>query len=183
MIVNQTTISEADQDFIRARLRRQPAVIIMRIIVILISAYLLFFGGLGFYAQFRWHEQPVYDQFWYAVSLALGSFFLYRTIFLKQTARRRDSKAQSLSVPRTYTLDENGISVQYSVNGVSTSAQFAFENAECYWDTADAVYLRVSGMEKKQKRYMCFRDDGYTVGNREELTALLESKGIRRMQK
>lgn len=107
---------------------------------------------------------------------------MYQNIFVKQITRRGDRKYRSFFAPRTYTIDENGITVQYSVNGVGADSHYSFENAECYWGVEGEIYLRVVGIEKKQKLYICLHDDGYIEGSREELITLLESKGIRKMK-
>ena len=183
MIVNQTAITEADQEILRALLRRQPIVIAARIFVALFALYLLTIAGLTAYAEIRWHNQSTFDLVFGAGCLVVGGLFLYRDLFLKQTTRRKDRNAASLSVPRCYTLDDTGIAVQYSANGVDTNAKYAFRNVECFWTANGAVFIRVTGQEKKQKRYMVLHDDGYSAGSRTELLTLLESKGIRNMQK
>ena len=183
MIVNQTAITEADQEILRALLRRQPIVIAARIFVALFALYLLTAAGLTAYAEIRWHKQSTFDLVFGAACLVIGGFMLYRDLCLKETTRRNDRKAASLSVPRRYTLDDTGITVQYCVNGVDTTAKFAYANAECFWTANGAVFIRVTGQEKKQKRYMVLHDDSYSAGDRTELLALLESKGIRHMQK
>ncbi len=81
MIGNQTVLSEADQDFIRALLRKNPKVIAARILVLLAGAYLIFAGGVVMYAQFRWHDRSIIDIFWGIVMLAIGLFFFYSILF------------------------------------------------------------------------------------------------------
>lgn len=183
MIVNQTSPNEADTDFIRAQLRKRPGVIVARIVVMIFTVYMVCVGGFGLYLHFFRQKQTALNIFLSLVILIWGLYLLYRNIFLKQLTRRGDRKLKSVFAQRTYTVDENGFTVQHSINGVNSCSQYAFENAECYWVTAGVIYLRVIGVEKKQKLYMCFHDDGYTEGSREELIALLESKGILQMQK
>ncbi|MBP0974826.1 MAG: hypothetical protein J6P20_02040 [Oscillospiraceae bacterium] len=183
MIVNQTAVTEADQEILRAILRRQPLVIAARIFVALFALYLLTAAGLTAYAEIRWHKQSTFDLVFSAIFLVLGVWFLYRDLFLKQTTRSKDRKAASISVPRCYTLDDTGITVQHSANGVDATAKYAYHNAECFWTANNAVFICVTGQEKKQKRYMVLHDDSYSAGSRTELLALLERKGVRHIQK
>lgn len=180
MIVNRTVLTVQDQDFIRAQLRKHPVVIIARIIGLALGGYLLYAGGLLPYAYFVKHAKWIQtgDMIAAGVFLGLGILLVHRAVFLKQITRRRDRKAKSLTVPRLYTFDETGITVQHSAGGVSTEAKYAYENADCFWAADSAVYLRVNGQEKKQKCYMCFHDDGYSEGSRDELIRLLEDRHI-----
>lgn len=180
MIVNQTVLTEADQDFIRAQLRKHPVVIIVRIIALAAGGYLLFAGGLVEYCWLfrrpKWLTKG--DLVAAGIFLGLGILLVYRALFLKQITRRKDRKVKSLTVPRFYTLDETGITVHHDSTGLITQTKYPYENAECFWAADNAVYLRVCGEEKKQKRYMCFHDDGYSEGSREELLRLLEERNI-----
>ena len=82
MIVNQTAITEADQEILRALLRRQPIVIAARIFVALFALYLLTIAGLTAYAEIRWHNQSTFDLVFGAGCLVVGGLFLYRDLFL-----------------------------------------------------------------------------------------------------
>ena len=107
----------------------------------------------------------------------LGHVFFPRAI-----ARRRTMRHASVLAPRTYTCDETGISAHHTYAGSDVTNRFAYPNTDCCYAASGAVYLRLHS-EKKQKFYMCLHDDGYSAGSREELLRLLESKGIRIIQR
>ncbi|MBR6106775.1 MAG: hypothetical protein IKQ39_02080 [Oscillospiraceae bacterium] len=178
MIVNQTTLTEQDIDFINAQLRKQPKVIALRIIAVLLGIFWLFAAGLIGYMQLKYHDRSLSDLLLAAAFVIFGVLVLYKSVFLKQSSHRTSLKYKSLFAPRTYTCDGSSITAHHAFEGNEVSNKLALEKAVCYFAGENAVVLRFS-YEKNQQIYMCLHDDGYSEGSREELTALLDSKGIR----
>ena len=178
MIVNQTTLNEQDIDFINAQLRRQPKGIALRIIAVLLGIFWLFAAGLIGYMQLKYHDRSFSDLLLAIAFLIFAVIVLRSALFMKRNSRRTSLKYKSLFAPRTYTCDGNSITAHHTFEGNEISNKLSIEKAVCYYACENAVVLRFSG-EKKQQIYMCLHDDGYTEGSRAELTALLDSKGIR----
>ena len=179
MIVNSSTLRENDLDFINAQLSRVPKQIALRVIAVLLGVFFLFAAFVEVLALFRWRIGRTSDWFILAAFLIFAYLLLSRSIFVKAYSRRRSRKYRSLFAPRTYTVTADGIAAHHVFEGVETSNKFSFANADCYYEAADAVFLRFHG-EKKQQFYMCFQDGGYMEGSRAELIALLNEKGIRK---
>ena len=182
MIKNHSTLRVQDIDFINALLRKRPALIAVRILAVLFAGYMLFYTGLIFYTQLRWHNAGAVELIVACVFLVMGLLLLHRAIFLKRVSRRTSMKHPSLFAERTYLCDETGIASQYSFEGEAHTNSFPYEKAACYYAREDSVVIRFRG-ENKQQIYMILRDDGYTEGSRAELLQLLESKHIRDFQK
>ncbi len=177
-IVNQTTLNEQDIDFINAQLRRQPKVIALRIIAVLLGIFWLFAAGLIGYMQIRYHDRSLSDLLLAAAFLIFAVIVLRSAVFMKRNSRRTSLKYKSLFAPRTYTCDGNSIAAHHTFEGNEVTNRLSLEKAVCYFAREHAVVLRFAG-EKKQQIYMCLHDDGYIAGSRAELTALLDSRGIR----
>ncbi len=177
MIVNQSTLTEHDIDYINALLRKQPRVIVLRIVAVLLSLFWLFAAGLIGYMQLKYHDRSLSDMLLAAAFVIIAVLVLHRTLFLKQTSHRTSLKYKSLFAPRTYTCDGNGIAAAHSYDGAEFNNRFSYEKAVCFYAREHSVVIRFGG-EKKQQIYMCIQDDGYTEGSRDELIALLCRKGI-----
>lgn len=179
MIVNQSTLRVQDVDFINAKLRRTPKLVVMRVIAFLLGLYFCFAGCLEFLELFIWKRGKLSDVLLMIAFLIFAYLLLSRCLFLKAYSRRRSLKFKSLFAPRTYTVDVDGIAAHHVFAGTQTDRRFSFANAKCYYETADAVYLCFH-VEKKQQIYMCMQDSGYSEGSRAELIALLDEKGVRK---
>lgn len=179
MIVNHSALREPDLDFINGQLRRQPKQIALRVIAIAAGLFFLLVAVAELTVILRHGPGKVSD--WILmIAFALYAYLLLsRGIFTPYFARRRSKKYQSVFAPRTYTVTAEGIAAHHVFEGVETNNKFSFANADCYYEAADAVFLRFLG-EKKQQFYMCFQDGGYREGSRAELIALLHEKGIRK---
>ncbi|MBQ8921787.1 MAG: hypothetical protein IJ060_06455 [Oscillospiraceae bacterium] len=177
MIVNRSTLTEQDVDFINALIRKQPRIIALRIIAVLLGLLWLFTAGLTGYLQLRYHDRSLSDMMLAAACLIFGVLVLYRTLFLRQTSRRTSMKYKSLFAQRTYTCGENGITAYHAYDGAEFNNRFSYEKIVCFYAREHSVVIRLSG-EKKQQIYMCMQDDGYSEGSREELLSLLREKGI-----
>ncbi len=182
MIVNQTAMNKQDIDFLNALLRKRPFLIILRILAFLLGTVWFLSGSAGLFFLIR--DRDGKPSFWiYASLLFIGGLLLLLHVFFPRAiARRKSMKHPSLFAPRTYTFDEAGISAHHTYEGSDVTNRFVYPNTECCYAEAGTVYLRLHG-EKKQKFYMCLHDDGYSAGSREELLRLLESKGIRIIQR
>lgn len=179
MIVNRSVLREQDVDFINALLRRKPKVIALRVIALLLGLFFLFAAYLDLLSLVKWKTGTVSDALLLAVLCVLAYLLLSRAILIKRFSRRSSLKYKSLFAPRTYTVSGDGIAVHHAFEGTETDRRFPFEHADCFFETADAVYLRFHD-EKKAMIYMCLQDSGYQEGSRAELLALLNEKGIER---
>jgi len=177
MIVNRSALTEMDVDFINALIRKQPRIIALRIIAVLLGLLWLTAAGLIGYSQLRYHDRSLSDMMLAAAFLIFGVLVLHRTLFIRRTSRRTSMKYKSLFAPRTYTCDENGIAAYHAFDGAEFNNRFPYEKAVCFYPREHSVVIRFSG-EKKQQIYMCIQDDGYSEGSREELIALLRQKRI-----
>ena len=184
MLVNRTVLTEKDAEFINSMLRRQPLIIIVRIIGTLLALFWLFCAGLLIYAQIRLHRFSGAETVEAVFFLVLGLFVGYRTVFLRRSSLRRTMKSKSLFAPRTYTFEEDGVRAVHSFEGTEISRKLAYANLEKAFETEGAIMLRFCGEEKKQKVYMCMHDDGWLEGSRGELIKLLREKcGVQIAQK
>lgn len=179
MIVNRSVLREQDVDFINDRLSRQPKVIVLRVIALLLGLFFLFAAYLELLALVKWKLGTAGDAFCMAAFCIAAYLLLSRAILIKRFSRRKSLKYKSLFAPRTYTVSADGIAAHHAFEGTETDRKFPFEHADCFFETADAVYLRFHG-EKKALFYMCLQDSGYQEGSRAELLALLHEKGIKK---
>ena len=61
MIVNRSTLTENDVDFINALIRKQPKIIVLRVIAVLLGLLWLTAAGLIGYSQLRYHDRSLSD--------------------------------------------------------------------------------------------------------------------------
>jgi hypothetical protein len=176
MIVNQTTLCDADFDYISKIQSKQLPFLIFRILVGIESVLWIVASVLKLYLYQIEQNGSVYDIAGKLLICLINCVTLLIAVYPQPFISFFWRYSTKNSLSRTYTVEADGIRIQYSFQDNEIN-KISFAKAVGYYGTENAVYLRFSA-KKKQSVYMCFHNDGYSEGSRGELLSLLQSRGI-----
>ena len=175
MIENTSTLNRADMKFIIWQNNRSIVQYLRRLIIL---AYGLFVVGFAIWLAMN-HSSFTYwtNTFMTIYGFTLGPWFIIQSAFHQQFMLKKALKNKEFVTPRRYQVDANSITMQTTISGADVTNRFVTNTAECFWVYTDTIYIRLR-LDKKSIYYLCFHDDGYTQGNRNELLKLLKELDI-----
>ena len=112
--------------------------------------------------------------------LGLGSYALLSLLIPEKLFAKKTMNQPAYKSPRHIVFDENGVDIEADRGGMETKLHIGYDHMEGYWLTDGVVYIRLI-TEEKMLVYVTVHDDGYTQGDRNALTTLLESHGVKQL--
>lgn len=174
MIVNRTTVSKKDLEFVSKHRCKEPRIAFAILVVALCGAFNLIFGGISLYnAVFSGGSVDVVTV---TISFVLGVLFILWSVFFNKLSALRSLRLPSVKAPRIYEFMDEFVLCRLSLNGIESEERYAYSIMDKYFEQNNAIYIR-STIDNR-KRFLVVHNDSYSGGSSEELSALLESHGV-----
>lgn len=175
MIENTSTLNRADMKFIISQNNHNVMQYLRRLIIL---AYGLFLVGFTFWLAIK-HSSFAYwtNTLMTIYGIIMGPWCIIQSVFHQQLMLKKAVKNKEFLTPRRYLVDADSMTMQTTINGAEVTNRFIISAAECFWAYSDTIYIQLR-MDKKSIYYLCFHDNGYTQGNRNELLKLLNKLNI-----
>lgn len=175
LVENTSTFNRADIRFFIWQNNKNAAQYLRRLAALLYGVFLL---GFAIWlvlknSSFAYWTNSLLTIF----GFTMGPYFIIQAVFHKQLMLRKAAKSKDLQTPRCYQIGADNITVQTIVSGAEVTNRFLSSSLEGFWETTDTVYIRLK-LDKKTIYYLCFHDDGYTQGNRDELLNWLRQHNV-----
>ena len=166
LIENTSTFNSADMRFFIWQNNINAVQYLRRLIALLYGIFIL---GLAIWlviknSSFAYWTNTLIT----IIGFTLGPWCIIQAMFHKQIMLRKAAKSKEFQTPRRYQVNADNITLQTMISGAEVTNRFLIRSLEWFCATTDTVYIRLK-LDKKTFYYLCFHDDGYTHGNRNEL--------------
>ncbi len=174
MIVNRTTVSKKDLEFVTKHRCKEPRIAFAILFAALWGAVLLILNGIRLYKAVSsgGSVNVVEMTIWFV----LGVLFILWSIFFNKISVSRSLRLPSVKAPRIYEFMNEFVLCRLSLNGIESEERYAYSIMDKYFEHNNAIYIR-SNIDNR-KRFLVVHNDSYSEGSSEELKSLLESRGV-----
>lgn|GEM_PF-2641122 len=180
MIVNKTVCIPEDMEFIYRRAERKPKLRQHQIISLLVDLLVLFWAARLFLRACEYGIKNVPFTVWFVVILTL--ILSVNSIYRFAARRKRDLRKvienmKKKSETRIFSFGDDSVEVLNRTEETENRTKYIYDNLSRLYVKSDRLYAVMK--LKDCDVYFPVHDDGYTEGSKEELIALIESRGIR----
>lgn len=175
MISNTTTLTK--KDFYSLESYRIPSAIPMWIVMFLGGGYILY--NFAPYIYYILSDNYIVDSHSAVIAVIftlIGTAFVLFGIFYLRIISLVTYKRSADSLKRSYRFLDEGIEVIAETEKINQQCIFKYESLCSFREVNDSVLIQLN--VSKRPLFLILHDDGYTSGTKEEVLALLESKGI-----
>lgn len=190
MIINETKYTYDDVRLLYDGLKRSVKFWIFRIILAGIGIFSLYSAYKMIYKNFEWFKSIWSDgkldaDGWMTIliiflDLVLGIVLLiFSIITIRLLSRRFYNKRYKNASARHMEFREDIILVSSEKDGIKTDSTLEYETCVNYVEKNDSISIEFEAKDTGGKRFLLVHNDGYKIGSKDELIALLNRKGCK----
>lgn len=177
MISNTTTITKKDYQSLKRFRRFSVRSVLFSLIQLTCGGYLVYmFCPIIYHLLTRHYYLSVISIVQTVTFTVLGLVFIFAGIFSERFRSNMLYKRAKSVAKRTYNFTDEGIETIVRSELMEQQDLFKYELMTRYYEMNNSLYIKLK--IEKQKLFLIIHNDGYTSGSKEEVVALLESKGI-----